>query len=89
MNAIDELNKVIKYWEEGKSNPSTAKLTISGDVLKEIRTELAALQSRLDAAEALVTKWRDVKSSGTFYTNPRQCAQELEAALQPQQEQEA
>lgn len=47
MSALDELEKVIGYWEENKKNPSTARLTISGDVLKQAVTEIKDLQTEL------------------------------------------
>lgn len=48
MSALDELNKVIGYWEDGKKNPSTAKLTISGETLKQAAAELSALTAKLE-----------------------------------------
>ena len=54
ISALDEIKKVLKYWEAMKTNPSTARLTISGEVLTQAADELAALQARIrDLEKAL------------------------------------
>src|SRR5258706_12069152 len=56
MNAMEEIKKVLKYWEEGKTNPSTAKLTISGEVLDQAAVELAETERHQTAIEQYITE---------------------------------
>lgn len=63
MSAIEELHRVIGWWEEGKENPSTATLTIRGDTLKEIAAEFAALtESNAILLEALKEVLSDLET---------------------------
>jgi len=52
MSAIEKLDQVIAWWEESDTNPSTAKLTIRGETLKEIRAELETLKVEAEGQKA-------------------------------------
>lgn len=44
MNTIEEVRKVVKYLDEDKVNPSTSKITISANTLREILKDLETLE---------------------------------------------
>lgn len=55
MSAIGDLDWVLEQWNERKINPSTSKLTISGEKLTELQAELARLRKIEQAAKKFVT----------------------------------
>lgn len=76
LDILDEINKVVGYWEAYKTNPSTAKLTIDGEVLKQAATELVNLRERLAYLEHENQNCRDVAANE--YARAQRLQQDLD-----------